>query len=407
MPQQLSQIEVQNEIGARFRALPQALRDFLASDEIASAILKIESQYRLSHQATAKLSRLIGMLTLKLLSSQEFIAEISKIAPQGKLNDMKRDIVIGIFAPHEKILNAHAVHFETLQTIVVEAPTLAKIMPQPPAPMSQQIPPRAISPLAQTSAPSQTGTLSKPPQPTPVSTQPAPTAPSAPILPAPAIIPPKPSSIPFTAITSRIEPIAPANQPTTAPYRPINVSKITITSRQPGMPAQTPYTGAQRAQAEVFPRPIRYTTPPVIREVPQIIPPSGLASQTSRIAEISPQTSLRKPTFPQQVAGPQITTAPAPATAPVPAHAPTPVFAPAPVPAPIIPKIAIQPQPIRQNYDAKQQESIIDLSTFQVIKNAPPAPNASPQAQTRPSAQTGGQPGQLPQQKGNILNLRQ
>jgi hypothetical protein len=332
------------EIIPRLRELPPSLREFLGSDVTANRIGEIAEKYGLTPEVVSRLSRDIAFFVLAFLSGREFIAELQEIAPQGKLADFRKDIAEKIFVPRLRELKDHGIDTSLIAAIPSESPMLAKVKPEaaPPSPPSAPAapPPPSLPPAAPPPTP--------PPPPPPITITPS-AARQIPTEKAPPLPPKMPAPAPAPAPAPTV---AAAPQP---PPRPIGMPKITITGQQPGVPPP-PAGEAARGEKpeEAPPRPIRYTPPPVIREVPKIIPPAG-----------APQPSPPRPT------------------------APPPPTIPAQTPA--MPKAAIPPQPQKP-----QGVPVIDLSTFQVTQHTPPPPQADGKTPQPPQ----------PKAKGNVLDLK-
>jgi hypothetical protein len=353
------------ELIFRMQKLPSALRNFLSSTDVANNIEEIQSIYGLSGASTIALSRAIAWYVSGFLSAQELGAEISAIAPKGKLAELRSDILKKIFMPFATQLHEHGLNFEAILSTAA-APSAAP-QPVPVSPMQGASPPTPAKPSPE---PIVISAAPQKPTPPPIVIQ-APAASvkekvSAATSPPLSVKPPaivnqksvvssqlsvvsnqesKPSPVVSTAAAT-----PPLSKPSTAQL-PTAAPKITIAGQQPGVPTtpiqeETP----QKTQPEITPKAIRYTPAPVIREVPKVISP----------------TDGKKPQEPQQ----QIT-----------------------------PQQIPSPQP-------KPQSPVIDLSTFQIIQNAPPPPGSQDKAQSPAPSMPPGTPSAQPKAKGNMIDLK-
>jgi hypothetical protein len=367
----------QEEIIGTLRLLPPELINFLSSTDVADAIESIEIDYDLEPEMTSRLLNTIAWYTTGFLSASELGSELAKIAPQGKFAEFRSDVIKKIFMPFATQLHEHGLNFEAILSTAAApsaAPQPAPVSPMqeasPPTPAKPSPPPIVISVAPQQPAPAPiiiqapaasakqetpstaSPPLTKAPTTIPVSAQapiPAPTQPVS--VPSPAPVAPAPAAAPKpSAAVSATTPVAIPPKPATTQL-PTAAPKITIAGQQPGVPTapiqeETP----QKTQPEITPKAIRYTPAPVIREVPKVISP----------------TDGKKPQEPQQQIAPQ----------------------------------QIPPQ------QSKPQSPVIDLSTFQIIQNAPPLP--APQNKAQPSApsMSPGTPSAQPKAKGNMIDLK-
>jgi hypothetical protein len=312
MPKPLSS----EELVLKMQALPGTLRDFLASPDVVESIEEIQKTYALTDQTAIALSRAIAWYVAGFLNASELGSELAKIAPQGKLADLRSDVIKKIFTPFASQLHAHGLNFESI--IIGETPTLAT--PKPALPPSPSKPEEKPSPQpAKTEGPPAI-VIGETPKPTP---------PPQVITPPP-VVPPPPSQPKPQPITPPVEPLPKLPTSEIPATKPTGLPRITITKEQPGVPTVTEEEKKEK-EPEPMPRPIRYTPPPVISEVPKIISPT-------------PITPKAIPPTPPSVPSPQVP--------------------------PSAPKVDVESK-------KPAPTPVIDLSTFQITQN-PPSSNANP-----------------------------
>jgi hypothetical protein len=242
------------ELVLKMQALPGTLRDFLASPDVVESIEEIQKTYALTNQTTIALSRAIAWYVAGFLNASELGSELAKIAPQGKFAELRNDVIKKIFTPFASQLHAHGLNFESIA--ISETPTLAAPKPAVATAPKPEEKPSPQPPKAEIPQPIIIGQAPSPaPAPQPI-TPPA-TAPS----PAPAV-PPAPTAAVPTA-------------PKPAPPPPAAAPRITVSPQQPGVPPTAPQEVSKAPQPEASPKAVRYTPPPVIPEIPKVIPPVG------------------------------------------------------------------------------------------------------------------------------------
>lgn len=403
----------QEEMISALKILPPVLANFLASNDTADAIEEIEKHYELEPAATLQLINAISWFTAGFLSSKEMGVELQKIAPRDLVSQFKKDVVAKIFTPYAKEFRENGVNFERIasaelladitatflpdrESITTEISSETEVEPKPslvipeskptPPPVIISAPPKTsapVMPLPTTStAPIPASTLSSSDAPaTMPQISPALAATPATTIGAKisAALPRKPTE-PQPA-TAAIPKPAPTPPPQTGP-RSFALPRITIAAEKSKTPmAQEAEPIKKESEPLPIPRPVRYTTPQPIREIPQIISPHGMPDNRPA-ATTTPQPSISQPPPPPASAA---FTSPSPKTVPV--------------SAPISPASSpLKPQ--------KSQSPIIDLSTFQVVnqvvndetvRNATPIPNAPTAPITQPSQPTA---------KGNTIDLK-
>jgi hypothetical protein len=314
-------------------SLPEELRDFLSSEETTNALIELQAKYNLSLDSIIEISKTISAFTCKLISAEEVRNIISGFLPAENFQNFIEDFVNKIFMPYAEVLNRNRIDFESLkirpnsqeniptpiqtpEPIVIstqkkestpvqetereipsqpteqikpETPQVASstIAPQPPN-AELQIEPGYKKPeliLAkkyqeEPTKPEITPSKITPPVAAPPSQVTTPTPPSQPPLtnvkkPLPPKIEPK--------LESKISPQKPKIQPPPPP--PKESPRIVLPQKETAISNALSSVSKQEEnispESQAAPRPIKYTVPTPIPEVPKVITPGGAKPPTN------------------------------------------------------------------------------------------------------------------------------